>query len=187
MCRSTCKSSVRQLSGPFGRALPINSVGQLSSRCLAALLTQSGNMASSGSSQIEASVFIPSWCDSKVSPPRTAGGENLRTTSPSGADIPDYARVLQIFLAVVAGWLILLCLIGDEAHSAEFEKVRPYLLIDRGADGMYRLMRRTSTLLGKRMWAKRFDVIPDQKTWRRPECQWTSMRTRRGPMLDVDL
>lgn len=65
-------------------------------------------MVSSASSQIEA-----------------RGGENLRTTvTVKGVtkDVPDYATVQGILIGVVAAFILVVTILGPEAHSSRFEK-----------------------------------------------------------------
>lgn len=57
-------------------------------------------MVSSASSQIEA----------------TAGAKIINAKG-----LPDYGKVSTILIGVVAGAIILLCLVGAEAHSSHFE------------------------------------------------------------------
>ncbi|KZV66848.1 MFS general substrate transporter [Peniophora sp. CONT] len=69
---------------------------------------QLGNMVSSASSQIEAK-----------------GGENLRTTvTVKGVtkDVPDYATVQGILIGVVAAFILIVTILGPEAHGSHFEK-----------------------------------------------------------------
>jgi len=47
----------------------------------------------------------------------TAGGNNLK----SATGLPDYGKVATILIGVVAGWIILLCLLGREDLGAQFE------------------------------------------------------------------
>ncbi|KAM0791387.1 hypothetical protein ACM66B_005852 [Microbotryomycetes sp. NB124-2] len=61
---------------------------------------QLGNMVSSASAQIE-----------------STAGANIRTAEGE----PDYGKVSAILIGVVAGCIILLCLIGSEDHGARFE------------------------------------------------------------------
>ncbi|KIY66057.1 carboxylic acid transporter protein [Cylindrobasidium torrendii FP15055 ss-10] len=73
---------------------------------------QLGNMVSSASAQIEAT-----------------GGENLRTTvkKPDGTlkDVPDYATVQAILLGVVAGFVLIVTILGPENHGSKFEEALP--------------------------------------------------------------
>ncbi|KAL8290318.1 hypothetical protein RQP46_002576 [Phenoliferia psychrophenolica] len=62
---------------------------------------QLGNMVSAASSQIEATA-----------------GENLKTAK----GLPDYGKVSCILIGVVAGFIIILTLLGREAHGTHFEK-----------------------------------------------------------------
>ncbi|KZV68465.1 MFS general substrate transporter [Peniophora sp. CONT] len=69
---------------------------------------QLGNMISSAASQIEAK-----------------GGENLRTTVTINGvtkEVPDYATVQGILIGVVAAFILIVTILGPEAHSAHFEK-----------------------------------------------------------------
>ncbi|VDC07765.1 unnamed protein product [Peniophora sp. CBMAI 1063] len=69
---------------------------------------QLSNMISSASSQIEAK-----------------GGENLRTAvliNGVAEEVPDYATVQGILVGVVAAFILVVTILGPEAHSAHFEK-----------------------------------------------------------------
>ncbi|VDC07762.1 unnamed protein product [Peniophora sp. CBMAI 1063] len=69
---------------------------------------QLSNMISSASSQIEAK-----------------GGENLRTTvliNGVAKEVPDYATVQGILVGVVAAFILVVTILGPEAHGAHFEK-----------------------------------------------------------------
>ncbi|KII86733.1 hypothetical protein PLICRDRAFT_665144 [Plicaturopsis crispa FD-325 SS-3] len=69
---------------------------------------QLGNMVSSASSQIEAT-----------------GGAHQRTTIVENGvvtDIPDYATVQAIFMGVIAGFTLIITILGPENHSSHFEK-----------------------------------------------------------------
>ena len=55
------------------------------------------------------------------------GGENLRTTvTLNGAtkQVPDYATVQGILIGVVASFILIVTILGPEAHGAHFEKHR---------------------------------------------------------------
>ncbi|KZV71549.1 carboxylic acid transporter [Peniophora sp. CONT] len=71
---------------------------------------QLGNMIASASSQIEAK-----------------GGENLRTTVTIHGvtkEVADYATVQGILIGVVAAFILIVTVLGPEAHSSHFEKHR---------------------------------------------------------------
>ncbi|KAJ7670994.1 hypothetical protein B0H14DRAFT_3909461 [Mycena olivaceomarginata] len=73
---------------------------------------QLGNMASSASAQIEA-----------------AGGKHLKTTIKSVV-VPDYGKVQEIPIGVVAAFVIFITVIGPENHGSHFEKHR--VVFDKG-------------------------------------------------------
>ncbi|KAF9458789.1 MFS general substrate transporter [Collybia nuda] len=69
---------------------------------------QLGNMASSATSQIEAT-----------------GGENLRTTIVKNGEltnIPDYAKVQGIVVGAAVAFVVIIIMIGPEKHALRFEK-----------------------------------------------------------------
>lgn len=68
---------------------------------------QLGNMASSAAAQIEATA-----------------GQTLRTKSPDGKSIPDYAKVQGILIGVVIAWTLVFVLLGPENRGSHFEEAR---------------------------------------------------------------
>ena len=53
------------------------------------------------------------------------GGENLRTTVTLNGitkQVPDYATVQGILIGVVAAFILVVTILGPEAHGAHFEK-----------------------------------------------------------------
>ncbi|KAJ7713262.1 hypothetical protein B0H14DRAFT_3523510 [Mycena olivaceomarginata] len=53
----------------------------------------------------------------------SAGGEHLKTTI-KGVVVPDYGKVQEILIGVVAAFVIFITVIGPENHSLHFEKYR---------------------------------------------------------------
>lgn len=77
----------------------------------AGIAYQLGNMASAGSAQIVAT-----------------GGQNIKL---KGTKTPDYATIQGIFIGCVIAWLIVMSILGPEAHGSHFETAK--IAIQTGA------------------------------------------------------
>ncbi|KAJ7761153.1 hypothetical protein B0H14DRAFT_3595084 [Mycena olivaceomarginata] len=110
---------------------------------------QLGNMVSSASVQIEANDFP------------TAGGEHLKMTI-KGVVVPDYGKVQEILISVVAVFVIFITVIGPENHGSHFEKHCAAFDEGGGSDDVC-VNRRQRCTPGD---GGRWHTI---RTWRRPE------------------
>ena len=65
------------------------------------------------------------------------GGENLHTTVTLNGvprQVPDYATVQGILIGVVAAFILVVTILGPEAHGAQFEKHRTAFEVGGGRD-----------------------------------------------------